>query len=173
MNETIQTILNRRSVRKYQKEQIPDEDLKLILKAGSYAPSGLNQQSVKVAAIQNPELLKELADLAIKVLNKTSNPFYDAPTVVVVFAEKDKFAPINDGCLALENMFLAAASLGIASCWVHAPVRSFNSEEGKPLKEKLGIGDGYIPVGSCILGYADGETPRPAPRREDFAAIFK
>lgn len=173
MNETIKTILNRRSVRSYQQKQISDEELNMILKAGTYAPSAMNQQSSHFTVIQNKEVMDELVSLGKEVTNQNRSPFYDAPTVILVFAKKDNIAPIQDASLAIENMFLAAASLNIGSCWVHCVNRIFNTEKGKELQRKLGVSDEYMIVGSCILGYSAETAKEPAPRKNDFINIVK
>lgn len=173
MNETIKTILNRRSVRSYQQKQISDEELNMILKAGTYAPSAMNQQSSHFTVIQNKEVINELVTLGKEAINQNRNPFYDAPTVILVFAKKDNIAPIHDASLAIENMFLAAASLNIGSCWIHCVNRIFNTEKGKELQKKIDVSDEYMIVGSCILGYPTETAKEPAPRKNDFINIVK
>jgi nitroreductase len=173
VNETIKTILNRRSVRSYQPKQITDEELNLILNAGTYAPSAMNEQSSHFTVIQNKEVMSELVALAKKATNQDRNPFYDAPTVVLVFAKKDNIAPVQDASLAIENIFLAAASLNIGSCWVNCVNRIFKTEKGMELQKKIGVSQEYMSVGSCILGYAAGASNEAAPRKEDFINIIK
>lgn len=173
MNETIKTILSRRSVRSYQPKQITDDELDIILKAGTYAPSAMNQQSSHFTVIQNRGLIEELAALGKEVRGQDSNPFYDAPTVVLVFAKRDNIAPVQDASLAIQNMFLAAASLNIGSCWINCVNRIFETEKGKELKKRIGVGEEYMSVGSCILGYPAGEINGAAPRKEDFISVIK
>lgn len=168
MNETIKTLLARRSIRKFKPEQIREEELNAILKAGMYAPSGANQQSALFVVIQDKETLKKLSAMNAAVLGKDIDPYYNAPTVILVFADKSKIAPVEDASLALGNMFNAAASLGIGSCWVHRAKQMFETEAGKDLMSKWGVAGGYIGVGSCILGYPDGEHPKAAPRKDNF-----
>lgn len=173
MNETIKTILNRRSVRSYQSKQITDEELNMILKAGTYAPSAMNQQSSHFTVIQNKEIMNELVTLGKEAINQDRNPFYDAPTVVLVFAKKDNIAPVQDASLAMENMFLAAASLNIGSCWVNCVNRIFNTKKGKEFQKKIGVSEEYMSVGSSILGYPAEPAKEAAPRKEDFINIIK
>lgn len=173
MNQTIKTILNRRSVRSYQPKQITEEELNIILKAGTYAPSAMNQQSTHFTVIQNREIMNELVTLGKEAVGRDQNPFYDAPTVVLVFAKKDNIAPVQDASLAIENIFLAAASLNIGSCWINCVNRMFNTEKGKELKKKLGVSEEYMSVGSCILGYSSGDVKEAAPRKEDFVNIIR
>ncbi|MDF2671761.1 MAG: nitroreductase [Clostridiales bacterium] len=173
MNETIKTILSRRSVRSYQPKQITEEELNIILKAGTYAPSAMNQQSSHFTVVQNKEVMNELVTLAKEAVGRDQNPFYDAPTVVLVFAKRDNIAPVQDASLAIENMFLAAASLNIGSCWVNCVNRMFDSERGKELKKKIGVSEEYMSVGSCILGYPAEDVKEAAPRKEDYVNIIK
>ena len=173
MNETLKTIYARRSVRAYKPEQITDDELETVLKAGEYAPSANNQQSQLFVAIQKKELLDELAALGMKVKHADSSPYYGAPTVILVFAKAGCSEPFADGCLALENMFLAAASIGLGSCWINCGKHIFATDEGKALKKRLGGGDDYITVGSCILGYPAQELGEAAPRKDDYVIYIK
>ena len=132
MNETIQTLIARRSVRKYKKESIPKEILAEILKAGTYAPSGMNQQSSIILAITNQEVKNQLARMNAKILGKEEmDPFYGAPVVLVVLADASIPTAIYDGSLVMGNLMNAAASLGIGSCWIHRAKEVFETEEGK------------------------------------------
>ena len=168
MNETIKTLLERRSIREFKPVQIKDEELNAVLDAGMYAPSAANQQSAIFVVIQDKETLKKLSAMNAAVLGRDIDPYYGAPTVILVFADKSKIAPVEDGTLALGNMFNAAASLGLGSCWVHRTRQMFETGEGKYLLSKWGISGDYIGVGSCILGYPDGKTPKAAPRKDNF-----
>jgi nitroreductase len=168
MNETIKILLERRSIRKFKPEQIKEEELNAILEAGMYAPSGGNQQAALLVVIQDKETLKKLSAMNAAVLGKDIDPYYGAPTVILVFADKSKITPVEDASLALGNMFNAAAALCIGSCWVHRTKQMFETEEGKDLLRKWGVAGDYIGVGSCILGYPDGEYPKAAPRKDNF-----
>ena len=168
MNETINTLLERRSIRKFKPEQIKEQELNAILKAGMYAPSGANMQSALFVVVQDKETIKKLTAMNAAVLKKDIDPYYGAPTIVLVFADKSKVTPIEDGSVALGNMFNAAASLGIGSCWVHRTKQMFETEEGKDLLRKWGVTGDVIGVGSCILGYPDGEHPKAAKRKDNF-----
>jgi nitroreductase len=167
MNETIKTLLERRSIRKYKPEQIKEQELSAILEAGMYAPSGANQQSALFVVIQDKELIKKLSAMNAAVLGKDIDPYYNAPTIILVFADKSKVTPVEDASLALGNMFNAAASLGIGSCWVHRTRQMFETDEGKDLLRKWGVTGDFIGVGSCILGYADCEHPKAAKRKDN------
>ncbi|MGA2027760.1 MAG: nitroreductase family protein [Syntrophobacteraceae bacterium] len=168
MNETIKTLLERRSIRKFKPGQIKEEELNAILDAGMYAPSGANQQSALFVVIQDKETLKKVSAMNAAVLGTDIDPYYGAPTVILVFADKSKIAPVEDASLALGNMFNAAASLGIGSCWVHRTRQMFETDEGKDLLRKWGITGDYIGVGSCILGYPGSKNPKAFPRKDNF-----
>lgn len=168
MNETIRTLLDRRSIRKFKPEQITDEELNVILQAGMYAPSGANQQSALFVVVQDKETIKKLSAMNAAIFKKNIDPYYGAPTIVLVLADKSKVTPVEDGSLALGNMLNAAASLGIGSCWIHRERQMFETGEGRELLKKWGITGDYIGVGACILGYPDGAHPKAAPRKEKF-----
>ena len=167
MNETLQTLKNRRSVRAYLPKQIKEEELQQILEAGIYAPTGMGAQSPIMVVVQDKETISYLSKLNAEVMGSTSDPFYGAPTVIIVLADKNRGTCVEDGSLVIGNMMNAAASLGVGSCWIHRAKEVFESSEGKELLKKWGIHGDYIGVGNCILGYADGELPAAKPRKEN------
>ena len=166
-NDFLKVIETRRSCRKYKPEQITDEELKAVLEAGTYAPTSRGMQSPYIVAVQKKEVLARLAKMNAEIMGVTSNPYYDAPTYVLVFAPSLANNPVQDGCCVLENMMLAAHSLGLGSCWIHRARETFDSEAGKALLKQWGIPETYRGVGFCILGYAAGELPQPKPRKND------
>lgn len=172
MNETIQTLLERRSVRAYQSKQITDEERDAILNVAIWSPTGCNLQTTRFAVIQNPELRARLFHAAETFPNRGGNPFYDAPTIVVVFVDvKTAVTPIPDGSIAAVNMQNAAASLGVASCWINCAKELFATDEGKSLKQELLADDHFEPVCAVILGYA-AETPAPKPRNDGRILLY-
>lgn len=173
MNETLKTLLERRSIKRYKPQQISDEDLNAVLEAGLYAPSGANHQSALFIVVQDRETLELIASMNAAVMGSKGNPYYGAPTVILVFGDKTKVTPVEDASLALGNMFNAAASLGLGSCWIHRTKQMFETEEGKALLKQWGANGDYIGVGSCILGYADGPAPKAAPRKEGRIVFVK
>jgi len=174
MNETMKTLLNRRSVREYRPEQIKDEELNAVLEAGKFAPTGSGKQSPIFIAVQNREVIQKLAKLNAEVMGVDFNPYYDAPTIILVLVDRNRSTAVEDGSLALGNMFNAAASLGLGSCWIHRCKEIFEKEEGKELLRQWGVKeDQYIGVGSCILGYPKGELPQADPRKEDYVRFVK
>lgn len=174
MNETMNTLLNRRSIRKFKPDQIKDEELNAVLEAGKYAPSGANRQSPLFIVVQNKDAIKKIAKLNASFTgNPDGDPYYGAPTVILVLADKSTVTPVEDASLALGNMFNAAYSLGLGSCWIHRTKQMFESEEGKALLKEWGVKGDYIGVGSCILGYPDCEHPEAAPRKDNYVVMVK
>jgi nitroreductase len=173
MNETMTTLLNRRSIRTFKPEQITDEELNAVLEAGKYAPSGANQQAALFIVVQERTTRETLSRMNQAVKASDSDPYYGAPTIVLVLADRSKVTPVEDAALALGNMFNAAYSLGLGSCWVHRERQMFESAEGKALLKEWGVEGDYVGVGSCILGYPDGEHPQAAPRKDDFVVMVR
>lgn len=167
MNETLKTLKERRSVRKYQAKQITDRELDAILEAGLWAPSGMNVQTTTLVVVQDPETVAKLEQGNAAIMgNPDAKPFYGAPTVVVVLSDGENRNWLQDGSLVMGNLMNAAASLGVASCWINRAMEYFDSEEGKELMRQWGVPETYRGVGHCILGYAEGEWPAPKPRKE-------
>ena len=166
MNETIKNLLERRSVRGYKEDLVPEEVLNEILEAGEYAPSGMGQQGTLMVVTQNPELVAKLSKMNADVMGTESDPFYGAPTVVVVFADSNMPTCVENGSLVMGNLMLEAEEQGIGSCWIHRAKEEFESEEGKELLKSLGIKGDYVGIGHCVLGYVDGEYPG-IPERKD------
>jgi len=175
MNETIHTLLTRRSIRKYKPEQIKDEELNQILEAGKYAPTGKSMQPVTIVVIQNEDLIARLSAMNAKIMGVESDPFYGAPTVCIIFGDTH-ISPVNawsDGCLVLGNMMNAAAALGIGSCWINRAREEFESPEGKELLKQWGLPEHLVGIGHCILGYAASYPHSVKPRKEDFVKFIR
>lgn len=169
MNETIQNIISRRSIRKYKNDMIPKEIIEEIVKAGTYAPNGLKKQSAIIIAISNKEMRDKISKLNAKVMGKEGfDPFYGAPVVLVVLADKKHPTYVCDGSLVMGNLMNTAHSLGVGSCWIHRAKEVFEMEEGKEILKSLGIEGEYEGIGNCILGYADCELPEADPRKENY-----
>lgn len=168
MNETIKTLIERRSCKKFKTEQIKKEELDLILQAGMNAPTGKGMQSPIILVLQDKEKIEKLREINKKILGRDVDPFYNAPTVLVVMADKNMFTYVEDGSLVLGNMMNAAFSLGVGSCWIHRAKEEFETPEGKTLLKEWNISENYVGVGHCILGYSDMEYPEPKPRKKDY-----
>ena len=166
MNEVIKAIKERRSVKSYRPDPIPNKLLAAVLEAGTYAPTGRNMQSPIIIAVTDKKLRDRLAKLNADVMGFDSDPFYGAPAVLVVLADRERPTYLYDGSLVMENLMLAAHSLGLGSCWIHRAKEVFDSAEGKEILSSLGISGNYEGIGNCIIGYLDGEYPAPKEIRE-------
>ncbi|HEX3044407.1 MAG TPA: nitroreductase family protein [Bacillota bacterium] len=186
MNETMKTILNRRSIRAYQPRQISEPELEAILEAGKFAPSGMNTQPWHFSVIQNQVLLTKINNWVKEGLIKSGPPmmaeqakkegfsvFYHTPTLIVVSGDPKDILPQIDCALAMENMFLAAASLGIGSCWINALGMTIKSDTNQALLKEIGVPEGYQIYSSGAFGYETGEAPAAAPRKEGTVNIVR
>ena len=169
----LEIIRTRRSCRSYKLEQITDEQLNAVLEAGTYAPTSRGLQSPYIVAIQNKDLLVRLAKMNAEVMGVTSNPYYDAPTYVLVFVPEDAPNGIQDASLVLENMMLAAHAQGLGSCWIHREREMFATEEGKELMRAWGLPDSLVGIGALALGYPNGEPSPAKPRKEGYTRVVK
>ena len=157
MNEILNNLETRRSVRSYKPEQVSDELLDAVLRAGSYAASGMNNQKAVMVAVRDPETRDLLSKLNAAVMGSSNDPFYGAPCVIVVLSDPERGTWVEDGSLVLGNLMNAAHALGLGSCWINRARQTFDRPEGKALLEKWGLPERYRGVGNCILGYADEE----------------
>ena len=169
MKTTIEDLITRRSIRKYKPTQITQEELDTVLLAGTYAPTALNRQSPLLVAIQNKEIRDEISRLngSVFPLERPGDPFYGAPTVIVVFADSTFKNGVKDASLVMGNLLNAAHAIGVGSCWIDRAYEGFQTDEGKALMKQWGIDEKYVGVGNCILGYPDQEVPTPA-RKEGY-----
>lgn len=168
MAETLTTLKTRRSCRAYKPEHIEEEKLNAILEAGTYAATGMGKQSPIILVIKDPEVRAKLTKLNAAAMGMDIDPFYGAPELVVVLANKAMPTYIYDGSLVLGNMMNAAADLGVASCWIHRAKEEFESEEGKEILQRLGIQGEYEGIGNLILGYAAKPAGKAAPRKANY-----
>lgn len=171
--EAMEVLLNRRSIRKYKAEQIKEEELDAVLKAGTFGPTGMGTQAVQLVAVTNPDMVKKLSKMNGDVMNATTDPFYGAPCVIVVFADSSKATYIENGSCVLTNLLNAAYANGLGSCWIHRAYQMFESDEGKALKKEWGVPESYVGVGNCILGYMDGDLPVAKERKENYIIKVK
>ena len=169
----LEIIRTRRSYRSYKAEQITDEQLNEVLEAGTYAPTSRGLQSPFIVAIQNEALKARLAKMNAEIMGVTTNPYYDAPTYVLVFVPADAPNGVQDASLVLENMMLAAHAQGLGSCWIHREREMFATEEGKELMREWGLPDGLVGIGALALGYPDGEPSPAKPRKEGYTRVIK
>jgi nitroreductase len=167
MNEVIQAMETRRSVRSYKPDMVPDEIIDQIVEAGTYAASGMGCQSPIIVAVTNREMRDRLARMNAKIggWKADFDPFYGAPAVLIVLADRARVTAVYDGSLVMGNLMLAAHALGVGSCWIHRAKEEFDSEEGKQILASLGIHGDYEGIGHCILGYEQQPAAPAAPRK--------
>ncbi len=168
MNEIINTIKERRSIRKFKPDIPAKEDIRQIIEAGLYAASGKGKQSAITIAVTNQELRNRLSSDNCKIGGWEAgyDPFYGAPAILIVLADKSRPTGIYDGSLVMGNMMLAAHALGLGSIWIHRAKEEFEMPEYQQLLKDLGIQGQWEGIGHCAIGYVDGEPPRPAPRKD-------
>ena len=153
MNKVIEAMLERRSIKAYNDVQVTDEELEQIIRCGLYAPNGMSAQAPIFIAVRDKQTRDLLSKLNAGVMGTDSDPFYGAPCVICVLADKQRSTAVEDGSLAIGNMCLAAHSLGLSSCWIHRCRQVLESAEGKALLDKWGVSGEYVGVGFCILGH--------------------
>lgn len=183
MNEVIRNILDRRSVRSYTDEQVPESIILEIIKAGTQAPNGMGVKPLRFVVVTDRDAMKRYSDVAKQLfigmlqqggpseqtegmVRRLSNPdfhiFYHAPVLVLVFTAPSALTPVEDGALAAENMMLAARSFGLGSCWIGFGKPLMHSPE---LMEEAGVPEGHQLIAPLVFGYPKAE-PAPADRGE-------
>ena len=170
MNETLKVLKERRSCRNFKPDMITDEELKAIVKAGTFAATGMGKQSPIIIAVTDKAVRDEISEANRKIggWGEGFDPFYGAPVILIVLAKKDVATHVYDGALVMGNLMNAAESLGVASIWIHRAKEEFESDFGKAILEKLGITDEFEGIGHCALGYAAEPAKEPAPRKNDY-----
>lgn len=171
MTEVIKSIISRRSVKSYKPDPVPAEILDAIAEAGTYAPTGRNKQSPIIITITDKATRDKLAKLNADIMGFDGDPFYGAPAVLAVLADKNCPTYLYDGSLVMENLMLAAHSLGLGSCWIHRAKETFECTEGKAILASLGIEGDYEGIGNCIIGYPDKLPAPQSARKENY--IYK
>lgn len=167
--DAMQNLLQRRSVRKYKPDMIPRDIIEKIVEAGTWAPTGMNKQAPIIIAVTNKAMRDRLSRMNAAVMGADNDPFYGAPVVLIVLADKNLAGTyLYDGSLVMGNLMLAAHAQGIGSCWIHRAKQEFETEEGKAILLDLGIDGDFEGIGHCILGYTDGEEPAPRPRKDNY-----
>ena len=173
MSDVLETIKNRRSIRKYKSDMVPQDKLEKIIEAGTYAATGMGKQSPIIVAVTNKELRDKLSAMNAKIMGTNTDPFYGAPVVLIVLADKSRPTYLYDGSLVMGNLMLEAEAQGVGSCWIHRAKEEFESEEGKEILKSLGIEGDYEGIGHCVLGFADGPAPKAAPRKDSYVYYVK
>lgn len=174
MNETLKVLETRRSCRNFDPDKmISEEDLNAIIKAGTYAPTGMGKQSPIIIAVTNKEMRDMISKENAKIMRTDSDPFYGAPVILIVLANKESRTYQYDGSLVMGNLLNAAESLGLGGIWIHRAKEEFESDFGKKILANLGIEGDYEGIGHCALGYAAEPAKAPAPRKENYVYYLK
>lgn len=162
MNEVIKAMMERRSIRKFK------ADLEQIVEAGLYAANGRGRQAVITIAVTDKELRDKLSAVNNEIMGgpEGNDPFYGAPAILIVLANKEVPTAPYDGSLVMGNLMLAAHSLGLGSIWIHRAKEEFEMPEYQKLLKDLGIEGEWEGIGHCAVGYIDGENPAAAPRND-------
>lgn len=170
MNQALENLLTRRSTKHYKPDPVPADVLENILQAGTHAASGMGRQSAIILAVTDKSMRDRLSAMNAKVMGREDgfDPFYGAPAVLVVLADKSVNTYLYDGSLVMGNLMLAANACGIGSCWIHRAKEEFESPEGKELLASLGITGEYEGIGHCVLGYPAADPAPAKPRKPDY-----
>ena len=173
MGETLKVLESRRSCRNFKSDMVPEDILEKIIKAGTYAATGMGKQSPIIIAVTNKEMRDKISAKNAEIMGVAKDPFYNAPVILIVLAKKDVSTHVYDGSLVLGNLMNAAEDLGVASIWIHRAKEEFEDDFGKEILKELGITEEYEGIGHCALGYA-AEPARPAaPRKENYVYYIK
>ena len=168
MNDIIRAMEERRSIRKFKLDMPSKEDIEQIIEAGLYAANGMGKQATITVAITNKELRDRLSAENCKIggWKEGFDPFYGAPVILVVLADKNWANRVYDGSLVMGNMMLAAHSLGLGSIWIHRAKEEFDMPEYQRLLKELGVEGEWEGIGHCAIGYIDGDVPKAAKRKD-------
>lgn len=169
MNDIIKAMKERRSIRKFKSDMPAKEDIEQIIEAGLYAANAKGRQATITVAVTNKELRDKISAINCKIggWQDDFDPFYAAPVILIVLAEKDWKNRVYDGSLVLGNMMLAAHSLGLGSIWIHRAKEEFEMPEYQQLLKQLGVEGEWEGIGHCAVGYIDGEMPKAAQRKNN------
>lgn len=172
-NAVIESLIERRSVKSYKAQQISDQELDIVLEAATYAPTGMNKQSPIMVVVQDAELIAKIAKMNAQVMNFDGDPFYGAPTVVIVFGNTEILTWMEDATLVAGNLLNAAHAVGLGSCWIHRGRQVFEMPEGIELKKQWGVPESYTGVANIILGYQDQPAKPRGARKENYIIKIK
>ena len=170
MNETLKVLKERRSCRSFKPDMISDDELKAIIEAGEFAPTGMGKQSPIIIAVTDKKLRDEISEENRRIggWSEGFDPFYGAPVILIVLAKKSVPTYLYDGALVMGNLLNAAHSLGVSSIWIHRAKEEFEADFGKALLKRLNIPDDYEGIGHCALGYAAEKPKDAAPRKDNY-----
>ena len=168
MKDTLEVMESRSSCRKYTDKPVPRDVIEKIVRAGTYAATGMGKQSPVILVVDNKELRDRLSKMNAAVMNADMDPFYGAPQVIVVLADKNVATYVYDGSLVMGNMMNAAEDLGVSSCWIHRAKEMFETPEGKQILKDAGIEGDYEGIGNLVIGYDDNGKREKAPRKDNY-----
>lgn len=168
MNDIIKAMEERRSIRKFKPDMPSKSDVEQILEAGLYAANGMGKQAVITVAVTNKEIRDRIADANRRIggWKEGFDPFYGAPVILIVLADKNWVNRVYDGSLVMGNLMLAAHSLGLGSVWIHRAKEEFEQSEWKKLLTDIGILGEWEGIGHCAVGYIEGDIPKAAKRKD-------
>lgn len=169
----LESLLTRRSCKAYKSDMVPEDIINKIIEAGTFAASGMGKQAAIIVAITNKEVRDKLSKMNADVMGAQIDPFYGAPVVLVVLADKSVATHVYDGSLVLGNMMTAATELGIGSCWIHRAKEEFESAEGKEILKSVGVVGDYEGIGHLVLGYPASDPAPSKPRKENYVYYIK
>lgn len=173
MNETLKVLETRRSCRNFKPDMITEEELQAVIRAGVYAPTGMGKQSPIIIAVTDKKMRDEISKENAGIMGADMDPFYGAPVILIVLADKSIRTYQYDGSLVIGNMLNAAESLGLGGIWIHRAKEEFESEWGKKLLADLGIEGDYEGIGHCAIGYMNGPCKEAAPRKDDYVYYIR
>lgn len=175
MNEVLKVLETRRSCRNFLPDMVKEEELNAIIKAGTYAATGMGKQSPIIIAVTNKELRNKISEENRKIggWDEGFDPFYGAPVILIVLANKSVPTYQYDGSLVMGNLMNAAESIGVSSIWIHRAKEEFSSEFGKKILADLKIEGNYEGIGHCALGYAAESPKEPVPRKENYVYYIR
>lgn len=175
MSNVLDAMKERRSIRKFKPDTVPQELLDQIIEAGLYAANGMGYQNTIIIQITNEKICNEISKMNCEIggWKKGFDPFYGAPAILIVLAKKDLVNRVYDGSLVMGNLMLASYELGLGSCWIHRAKEEFETEWGKNLLKSLGIKDEYEGIGHCAIGYIEGNYPKTPSRKENRVFYIK
>lgn len=173
-NISIENMKTRRSVRGYDPDKMPDESLiNQVIEAGTYAPTGMNRQSPIIIAVTNKQVRDRLSKLNAEIMGRDIDPFYGAPVVLIVLANREMPTYLYDGSLVMGNLMNAAHAVGLGSCWIHRAREIFDSTEGKQMLADWGVEGDYEGIGHCVLGYPLNPLQEPSARKDNYVYHVK
>lgn len=168
MNEIIKAMKERRSIRKFKPDMPPRVDIEQIIEAGLYAANGMGKQATIIVAVTNKAVRDRIAEANRQIGNwqEGFDPFYGAPVILIVLADKNWANRVYDGSLVMGNLMLAAHSLGLGSIWIHRAKEEFEQDEWEKLLSDIGVSGEWEGIGHCAVGYFEGDLPKTAKRKD-------